>query len=302
MPDAPTRCGTIVFSGRPNVGKSTLLNRLLGQKLSITSHKAQTTRDAILGIKTLAAGQMIFIDTPGIHDRGDQALNRKLNRTARAALDDVDLAVLVVEALKFTPEDALALQAVSQRRSPLFAVVNKIDRIETKARLLPFLRTLAERYPFEALIPVSARTGDGLEQLEQTLLQRLPEGEPVFPEDQWTDRSSRFLAAELIREQLVRRYGAELPYQTTVTIERFVEEPSGYRIHGLIWVERESQKPILIGRKGEAMKATATAAREAMGQLFGTRVHLELWVKVRKGWTRDATALAALAGEDGREN
>jgi GTP-binding protein Era len=301
MPTSPQHCGTIALSGRPNVGKSSLLNRLLGQKLSITSHKAQTTREAILGIKTVAGGQLIFIDTPGIHDRGDQALNRKLNRTARAALADVDVVVLVVEALKFTAEDTLALQALSQQRVPILAAVNKIDRIQAKERLLPFLHSLAGRHPFDALIPISARTGDGLERLEQELLHRLPEGEPGFPEDQFTDRSSRFLAAEMIREQLVRSYAAELPYQTTVTIERFVEEPGGYRIHGLIWVERDSQKPILIGRKGEALKATASAAREAMCQLFATRVHLELWIKVRKGWTRDETALATLAIEDRRD-
>ncbi|EIC22634.1 GTPase Era [Thiorhodovibrio frisius] len=300
MTEHSNRCGAIALVGRPNVGKSSLLNRLLGQKLSITSHKAQTTRDTIVGIKTLEGGQLVFVDTPGIHDRSDHALNRKLNRAARAAIADVDLAVLVVEAVKFGPEDALALGALTDAQSPVIAVINKIDRLDHKEKLLPFLHGLAERHPFQCLVPVSARTGDGLEQLEQELLTRLPSGENWFPDDQLTDCSSRFLAAELIREQLVRRYGDELPYQTTVTIERFHEEPNRYRINALIWVERDSQKAILIGHRGEALKATATAAREAMQRLFQTSVHLELWIKVKKGWTRDETALNDLTSADTR--
>lgn len=298
--ETPNRCGAVALIGRPNVGKSSLLNRLIGQKLSITSHKAQTTRDAIIGIRTLPGGQLVFVDTPGIHQRGDHALNRKLNRTARAAIADVALAVLVVEAVKFDAEDALALRALAEARVSAIAVINKIDRIAEKERLLPFLASLAERHDFAAMIPVSARTGDGVERLAQALLARLPMGENWFPEDQFTDRSSRFLAAELIREQLIRRYGEELPYRTTVTIERFLEEPRGYRIHGLIWVERDSQKAIIIGQGGAALKATAIAAREAMCRLFATAVHLQLWVKVKQGWTRDEAALNALLGVDAR--
>ncbi|MBK5970557.1 MULTISPECIES: GTPase Era [Thiorhodovibrio] len=300
MTEHSNRCGAIALIGRPNVGKSTLLNRLLGQKLSITSHKAQTTRDAIVGIKTIPGGQFVFVDTPGIHDRGDHALNRKLNRAARAAIADVDVAVLVVEAVKFGPEDALALRALTNTHAPVIAAINKIDRLDSKEKLLPFLPRLAERHPFAGLVPLSARTGDGVERLEQELLARLPVGENWFPEDQLTDCSSRFLAAELIREQLVRRYGDELPYQTAVTIEGFREEPDRYRINGLIWVERESQKGIIIGRGGEALKATATAAREAMQRLFEIPVHLELWVKIRKGWTRDEAAMDALTSADAR--
>lgn len=294
MPNAENRCGAIALIGRPNVGKSSLLNRLLGQKLSITSHKAQTTRDAIVGIKTLKEGQLVFVDTPGIHDRGDHALNRRLNRAARAAIADVDLAVLVVEALRFGAEDDLALQQLAGAKVPVLAAVNKIDCVGAKEVLLPYLQRLSKRHAFDAIIPLSARTGDGLERLEEELLRRLPAGDNWFAEDQLTDRSARFLAAELVREQLMRRYGAELPYQTTVTIERFVETPERCEIHGLIWVERASQKGIIIGRKGEALKAAASEAREAMSRLFGTRVHLELWVKVRKGWTRDEAAVAAL--------
>ncbi|WPL17231.1 GTP-binding protein Era [Thiorhodovibrio winogradskyi] len=300
MTEHTNRCGAIALVGRPNVGKSSLLNRLLGQKLSITSHKAQTTRDAIVGIKTRDGGQLVFVDTPGIHDRSDHALNRKLNRAARAAITDVDLAVLVVEAVKFGPEDALALRALADAHAPVIAVINKIDLLDHKEKLLPFLHGLAERHSFQCLVPVSARTADGLDRLEQELLARLPVGDNWFPEDQLTDCSSRFLAAELIREQLVRRYGDELPYQTTVTIERFQEEPSRYRINALIWVERDSQKAILIGHRGEALKATATAARAAMQRLFDTPVHLELWIKVRKGWTRDETALRDLTSADAR--
>lgn len=298
MTEDSNRCGAIALIGRPNVGKSTLLNQLLGQKLAITSHKAQTTRNALIGIKTLPGGQLIFVDTPGIHEGRDHALNRKLNRAARAAIADVDLVVLVVEAVKFGPEDALTLRALGKTQAPVIAAVNKIDRLDAKEKLLPYLRTLAERHPFACLVPISARTGDGVEQLEQELLARLPIGENWFPEDQLTDCSSRFLAAELIREQLVRRYGDELPYQTAVTIERFREEPERYHINALIWVERESQKAILIGHRGEALKAAATAAREAMQRLFDTPVHLELWIKVRKGWTRDEALMDALTSAD----
>lgn len=298
MTETANRCGAIALIGRPNVGKSSLLNRMLGQKLSITSHKAQTTRDAIVGIKTLTGGQLVFVDTPGIHDRGDHALNRKLNRAARATIADVDLVALVVEAVQFNHEDTLALKALAGARPVSIAVVNKIDRVAPKERLLPFLQQLAERHPFACIVPVSARTGDGLEPLEQELLKRLPESENWFPDDQLTDCSSRFLAAELIREQLVRRYGDELPYQTAVTIERFREEPERHRIHALIWVERDSQKAIIIGRGGEALKATATAARVAMRRLFERPVHLDLWVKVRKGWTRDEATLNALSASE----
>jgi GTP-binding protein Era len=298
MTETANRCGAIALIGRPNVGKSSLLNRLLGQKLSITSHKAQTTRDAIVGIKTLENGQLVFVDTPGIHDRNDHALNRKLNRAARAAMADVDLALLVVEAVKWEHEDDLALRALADAGPLVMVAVNKIDRLTAKERLLPYLASLAQRHPFAAMVPLSARTGDGLDELEKELLARLPPGENWFPNDQFTDAPSRFLAAELIREQLIRRYGDELPYQTTVTIERFREEPGRFTINALIWVERDSQKGIIIGQGGEALKATATAAREAMCQLFDTRVHLELWVKVRKGWTRDEAALNMLLAKD----
>lgn len=295
----PVRCGYVTIIGRPNVGKSTLLNRILGQKLAITSHKAQTTRHAILGIKTRPEGQILFLDTPGIHHRGDGALNRYLNRSARSAVGETDLVLLVVEALRWTPEDALALEALTAAGVPAIAVINKVDRIDDKSALLPFLEALAARYPFRELFPVSASRGDGIDMLERAVIAALPEGEPQYPEDQITDRSERFFAAELLREQLVQRYGKELPYRTTVEIERFEEVDGRYRIHALVWVERPGQKAILIGRGGEAMKATATQARLEMQKLFGCPVHLEVWVKIKKSWSSDEAALARLGYHDG---
>jgi GTPase len=296
--DGPRHCGYATIVGRPNVGKSTLLNRILGQKVAITSHKAQTTRHAILGIKTLPEGQILFLDTPGIHGRGDGALNRYLNRAARAAIGETDLVLFVVEALHWTAEDDLALAAVAAAGVPAIAVVNKVDAVPDKTALLPYLEGLAARHPFLTLYPVSAARGDGLDGLVRELIAALPEGEPQFPEDQLTDRSERFFAAELLREQLVQRYGEELPYRTTVEIERFVDEGGRYRINALIWVERPGQKAILIGHRGEAMKAAASQARLEMQKLFGCPVHLEVWVKVKKSWSSDETALAQLGYRD----
>jgi len=292
------RTGTVAIVGRPNVGKSTLLNRLLGQKLAITSHKAQTTRHAILGVKSRADGQILYVDTPGLHRRGDNALNRMLNRTARAALADVDLIVLVLEAPRFTDEDALALEAVVAAGPPVLAAVNKVDRLKDKTTLLPYLEALAKRHDFIDIVPLSARTGDQVQVLEDQLLARLPEGERMFPDDQLTDRSERFFAAELLREQLTRRYAQELPYAVTVEIERFEEQGGRYLIHALIWVERETQKAIIIGRGGEALKATASEARQQMQRMFGCPVHLEVWVKVKQSWSSDEAALVSLGYGD----
>lgn len=292
------RCGTVAIVGRPNVGKSTLLNRLLGQKLAITSHKAQTTRHAILGVKSRGDGQILYVDTPGLHQRGGNALNRLLNRTARAALADVDLIVLVVEALRFTDEDALALEAAAAAGPPVLLAVNKVDRVKDKTALLPDLERLAARHAFAEIVPLSARTGEQVQVLEDRLLARLPEGERVYPDDQLTDRSERFFAAELLREQLTRRYAQELPYAVTVEIERFEDQGGRYLIHALIWVERETQKAIIIGRGGEALKATASEARRQMQQMFGCPVHLEVWVKVKASWSSDEAALVSLGYGD----
>lgn len=288
------RCGFVAIVGRPNVGKSTLLNRLLGQKLTITSDKAQTTRHSILGIKTRDQAQAIYVDTPGIHDRGGSALNRYLNRTARAAIADVDLLLLVVEALRFTPEDATALRSAAAAKTPVIAVVNKIDAVKDKQQLLPYLQELAGRHAFRDLVPLSAATGDQVEVLDRLVMNGLPEREAIFPSDQMTDRPERFFAAELLREQLTRRYGDELPYCTTVEIERFVDEGGRYQINALIWVERPGQKGIIIGNKGAALKVAATQARLEMQKLFDCPVHLDVWVKVKKSWSSDEAALAAL--------
>ncbi|WP_058554588.1 GTPase Era [Thiohalocapsa sp. ML1] len=292
------RTGTIAIVGRPNVGKSTLLNRLLGQKLAITSHKAQTTRHAILGIKSRPDGQLLYVDTPGLHQRGGSALNRVLNRTARSALGDVDLILLVLEAPRFTREDELALDAAVNSGPPVIAAVNKVDLLKDKSVLLPYLAALAQRHAFAEIVPVSAKNGAQVDTLEDLLLARLPEGERMFPDDQLTDRSERFFAAELLREQLTRRYAQELPYAVTVEIERFENQDGRYLIHALIWVERESQKGIIIGRGGEALKATASEARRQMQTMFDCPVHLEVWVKVKESWRSDEAALVSLGYGD----
>jgi GTP-binding protein Era len=248
----------------------------------------------LLGIKTTEQGQILFVDTPGIHERGGSALNRYLNRAARAVIADVDLVVLLLEALRFTGEDELALSAVAEARRPVLAAVNKVDRLRDKALLLPYLKELSERHELVAIVPISARTGDQVDALERAILAQLPPRENLFPADQLTDRPERFFAAELLREQLTRRYGDELPYAATVEIERFEDQGGRYRIDALIWVERPSQKGIVIGSGGKALKAAATEARREMQRLFGCPVHLEVWVKVKDSWSSDEAALASL--------
>ncbi|MCW8883209.1 MAG: GTPase Era [Sedimenticola sp.] len=293
-----SRCGYCAIVGRPNVGKSTLLNRLIGQKLAITSHKPQTTRHSILGVKTTDEGQIIYVDTPGLHKRGDHAMNRYLNRTARSALADVDMILFVVEALRWTDEDQAVLETVSRLDIPVLLLVNKIDTVKNKEELLPYLDTTSKRFEFSAVIPLSARKGDNIAPLEKQVLSGMPEGIAYFPEDQLTDRSERFFAAELIREQLTQRYAKEIPYALTVEIEKFEEEGNLYRIHGLIWVEREGQKNIIIGAKGEALKAVGTQARIEMEKFFDKKVFLQLWVKVKKSWSSDEGALSRLGYSD----
>ncbi|MCW8902193.1 MULTISPECIES: GTPase Era [Sedimenticola] len=292
------RCGFCAIVGRPNVGKSTLLNRLIGQKLAITSHKPQTTRHSILGVKTTESAQIVYVDTPGIHKRGDHAMNRYLNRTARSALSDVDLILFVVEALRWTDEDQAVLDALSRLDMPVLLVVNKIDTVKNKEALLPYLENLAGKFDFTAVIPLSARKGNNLEPLEKQVIACLPEGEHIFPDDQLTDRSERFFAAELVREQLTRRYAKEIPYALTVEIEKFEEEGNLYRIDALIWVERQGQKNIIIGAKGEALKEVGTQARKEMEKFFDKKVFLQLWVKVKKSWSSDEGALSRLGYSD----
>lgn len=290
--------GYCAIVGRPNVGKSTLLNRLIGQKLAITSPKPQTTRHSIIGVKSREDGQIVYVDTPGIHQRGDHAMNRYLNQTARSALRDVHLILFVVEAMNWTAEDESVLMAIAAARTPAVLVVNKIDRIKIKQELLPFLSAIAAKMEFVEVFPLSAKSGENIESMERRILELLPPGENYFPEDQLTDRSERFFASELIREQLTRRYDKEIPYALTVEIDKFEEEAGLYRIHALIWVEREGQKSIIIGNKGAALKETAKQARIAMERLYGKRVYLEIWIKVKKSWSNDARALINLGYSD----
>jgi GTP-binding protein Era len=298
MSRTDNHCGYAAIIGRPNVGKSTLLNRLVGFRLAITSHKAQTTRHSILGINTLPGGQVIYVDTPGIHQRSDNAMNRYLNRTARSALGDVDLLIFVVEALSWTREDEKVLSLIKQAEIPTILAVNKVDRVKQKERLLPYLSEIASRHSFREIIPLSAKSASNLDSLQKQVLQALPKAENYYPEGQLTDRPEKFFAAEMIREQITRRYAKELPYAVSVEIERFEELQGLYRINGVIWVEKAGQKGILIGKDGQALKEVATQARKVMQQFFDTRVHLELWVKVKKSWSSDEAALVRLGYGD----
>lgn len=293
-----SRCGYVAIVGRLNVGKSTLLNHILGQKLAITSRKPQTTRHNMLGIKTEGEVQTIYVDTPGLHKENQKALNRFMNKTAVTALRDVDVVVFVVDRTRWTDEDQMVLERVRFVKCPVLLAVNKLDRLEDKADMLPHLQWLQERLPEATLIPISAQHGHNLDALEELVAERLPEGEHFFPEDQITDRSSRFLAAELIREKIMRQLGAELPYQVAVEIEEFKYDNGVLHIHGLILVERDGQKKILIGQAGERIKRIGQEARQDMETLFDAKVMLNLWVKVKGGWSDDERALRSLGYSD----
>jgi GTP-binding protein Era len=299
MTDAPvTRCGYVAIVGRPNVGKSTLLNHILGQKLAITSRKPQTTRHNMLGIKTEGDVQAVYVDTPGLHKHNDKALNRYMNRSASTALKDVDVVVFVVDRTRWTDEDQMVLEKVQYVKCPILLTVNKADRLDDKSELLPHLEWLATQLPQAEVVPISALHGQNLDTLERLVAENLPESEHFFPEDQITDRSSRFLAAELIREKIMRQLGAELPYQITVEIEEFKQEGRVLHIHGLILVERDGQKKIIIGDKGERIKRIGQDARKDMEVLFDSKVMLNLWVKVKGGWSDDERALRSLGYTD----
>jgi len=292
------KTGYIAIVGRPNVGKSTLLNHLIGQKLSITSRRPQTTRHRILGIKTTEQAQLIFIDTPGIHLNRQRAMNRYLNQTATTALAGVDVIVWMTDRLSWRPEDELVFETIKDLHIPILLVINKVDRLEDKSRLLPWLQATAERHPFADMIPLSALKGSNLDVLEQKIVACLPEGDPVYPEDQITDRSERFLAAEIIREKLLRSLGQEVPHALTVEIERYKQQGTMIRIHALIWVEREGQKAIVIGQGGDVLKKVGERARLDLEKMLDHKVYLELWVKVKKGWSDDERALHSLGYVD----
>jgi len=293
------RCGLVALVGRPNVGKSTLLNALIGVRLSIVSPRPQTTRHRILGIATSDAGQILYVDTPGLHQAARRAMNRSLNRAVHAAISDVDLLVQVIEAGRWTEEDEAIYSVLAERAVPRLLAINKVDLRKDKAAMLPFVASVADGHHYDDIHYVSALKGDGLDTLEQALLQRLPVRAAAYGSDEVTDRSERFLAAEMVREQLMLRLDQELPYATTVQIEQFQDRPDGVsEIHAVIWVEREGQKAIVIGAGGTQLKAIGTAARRHIERLFGRKVFLRLWVKVRAGWVDDETTLKQLGYTD----
>ncbi|WP_299940657.1 GTPase Era [uncultured Microbulbifer sp.] len=298
MSEQPSRCGYVAIVGRPNVGKSTLLNHLLGQKLAITSRKPQTTRHNMLGIKTEGPDQIIFVDTPGLHPDQEKAINRYMNRAATSATRGVDLVVFVVERTRWSEGDQLVADQLRGIKCPLVIVVNKVDQLEDRAKLLPQLQALAQQYPKAEIVPVSALRNQNLDVLEQVILKHLPEGQHCFPDDQVTDRSSRFLAAEIVREKIMRQLGAEVPYQVTVEVEEFAQEGKILHIRAAILVERAGQKRILIGNKGERIKQIGSQAREDMERLFDSKVMLNLWVKVKSGWSDNERALRSLGYRD----
>ncbi|MEZ5571680.1 MAG: GTPase Era [Halioglobus sp.] len=296
--ESPQLCGYVAIVGRPNVGKSTLLNHLLGQKISITSRKPQTTRHQVLGIKTLGNYQIVFVDTPGLHMNAGKAINRYMNRAASSAIRDVDVVIFVVDRTAWTEEDAQVLAQIRQAGLPTILVVNKVDLLADKAELLPHLQLLAEKADFNAIIPVSALRQHNVDALETQVLKLLPESVHFFPEDQITDRSQRFLAAEIVREKIMRQLGDEIPYAITVEIEEFALEGDVLHIAAVIFVERKGQKKILIGEKGSRLRSIGSEARLDMESLFDSKVMLRLWVKVKSGWSDDERALRSLGYDD----
>ncbi|MCQ8182149.1 GTPase Era [Methylomonas sp. SURF-1] len=291
-------CGYVALIGRPNVGKSTLMNHLLGQKLSITSRKPQTTRHRILGIKTTEAGQAIFMDTPGMHQDEKKVLNRYLNKTADSTLLGVDVVVWLLDGLYWHEYDEKIFKKLERAGLPVILVVNKVDKLKDKDAVLRFFAEAQAKYPFQHILPVSALRNTNLDVLEQQIMALLPEAEPIYPEDQITDRPERFFAAEIIREKLTRRLGDELPYALTVEIERYEEYPELCKIYAAILVERDSQKSIVIGKQGEMLKKVGSEARVDIEKLIGQKVYLQLWVKVKKGWSDNERALQSLGFTD----
>ena len=292
------RAGHVAVIGRPNVGKSTLVNALVGAKVSIVSPRPQTTRHRLLGIATFPEGQLLLVDTPGIHREQKRAMNRLMNRAARGALEGVDAALLVVRAGQWDDEDTLAYDALRGAGLPVILVVNQVDRVADKTKLLPYLAKVSEGREFAGVHPISALKRNGLEALVKSVLAHLPEQPALYAEDEITDKSQRFLAGELVREQLMRQLGEELPYATTVEIERFVEDGALLRIGAVIWVERDGQKLIVIGKGGERLREIGTKSRLQMERLFGSKVFLETWVRVREGWSDDEAALRAFGYHD----
>jgi len=288
------KCGYVALIGRPNVGKSTLMNHILGQKISITSRKPQTTRHRILGINTTAAAQVIYMDTPGMHQNEKKALNRYLNRTADITLLGVDVVVWLLDGLSFQSFDEVIFKKLERAGLPVILAVNKVDKVKDKEAILAFFAEAQKRYPFEQMIPISALKQTNLDKLEQLIVALLPEGDLVYSEDQITDRPERFLAAEIVREKLTRRLGDELPYAITVEIERYEEQEKITKIYAIVWVERSTQKNIVIGKQGEMLKKIGTDARMDIEKLIDQKVYLQIWVKVKKGWSNNERSLQSL--------
>ena len=296
--DPDSRCGFVAIVGRPNVGKSTLLNHILGQKLSITSRKPQTTRHQVLGIKTDGPVQAIYVDTPGMHEDEPRALNRYMNKAASSALIDVDVVVFVVDQLAWTTADDMVLEKLSRLKCPVILAVNKVDKVENRDKLLPHLEALSKKREFAEIIPLSALKETNLQPLQDAVGRFLPQSVHFYPDDQITDRSERFMASEMVREKITRQLGAELPYSVAVEIEEFKHEGKTLHISALILVEREGQKKIIIGDKGERLRRIGQEARVDMERMFGTKVMLRLWVKVKRGWADSDRALKSLGMSD----
>lgn len=290
------KCGYIAIIGRPNVGKSTLLNALIGTKISITTPKPQTTRHQVLGIKTINPDQAIYIDTPGIHRAEGRAMNRYMNRLAASVIPDSDVIIFMIDAKKWTDEDQDVLDKLQFATSPVILLINKIDELKDKKELLPLIDRLKSKFPFRAIIPISA-IKDNLTDLETLIMSLLPEGPHLFPDEMITDKNERFQVAEIIREKIVRSLEQELPYATTVSVESLKEENKLIRIHAIIWVERDSQKSIVIGKNGARLKKIGTEARKELEKLFNQKVFLQVWVKVKDQWTDDEEALKRLGYE-----
>lgn len=293
------RCGYVALIGKPNTGKSTLMNALVGEKLSITAHRPQTTRHQILGIKTTPEYQCIFVDTPGIHDSSQKAIHRYMNRAATSMLDDSDLICVLLDVSGFNQDDEKILQRVSGFQKVLI-VLNKIDQ-KSRDACLPVMQKISQQVPDFECVPVSALKGENLDYLEQLIVARLPVAVPQFPDDQLTDKSMRFISAEIVREKLFRVLKQELPYSITVNIDHYLEETDITRISATIWVERKSQKSIVIGKNGSLLKKVGTLARGDIERLIDARVYLQLWVKVRADWADDEQALAAFGYSDGNQ-
>lgn len=298
MSDEIFHCGFVAVAGRPNVGKSTLINALVGRKVSIVSPKPQTTRHRVLGIRNTDAAQVIFVDTPGIHSGGKRVLNRRMNRSAVTAVADADLVLLMVEALRWTEQDEWALRQCVQAGRPLGAIVNKMDTLRSSTQLLPYLESLKEKAEFVFMVPVSAQQCDNLEELEHLVVQHLPESPALYPREQITDQGQAARAAEFVREQLMLMLQQEVPYSVAVQVDEFTDETKLLRIGATIWVEREGQKAIVIGHEGGLLRKIGRGARLELQKAFGKKVFLRLWVKVRENWADDERALRQLGIED----